>query len=908
MEASVKKMDAGALRLMAGDGGPYRRIPYVSGQPMDVSAFDFVWASCAAAAAGGGGAGGGAHDAATKTKGMVVESSEGNEESKSEAGGAKAADKRQQQQQRRPRGRKKPSFLVVGLDTVSRAHFLRNFPMTSSFFEDAHNAGTHTLTQFMLHNVVARGTVNNMGAFYTGEPASHKTTVEETRHWIWRVMKEAGYATSFIVDTPRELDGDMPSWLYRPPGVDYTLSEAFAAVGAGPGSTGQPYQYALSGDRGRVCLGGNDTHAHVFKYAEDFHLLHRAMPRFSVSWSCAGHEDTMRVTGTYDEDLAASLWRLHRAGVLEDTAVLVVSDHGMKGLRFYETGIGEAEYRMPVAMMLLPRNPALRLDPAMAANLRTNQFRLTTHYDLHRTLWHLAHDGFPAAPPPLDQAYILAKKNPFVPWDPNPNNPPRRPETGGTGWPYAHSLIERALPLNRSCADAAIPARWCHCAGPGGTQAMDPASKEARTAAALAVAAIRGKLHAEAKDMARRRKGGGGRRGGGGSVEVGGAKTPKLVADSKGEGGSYFEQDSGGDATLRSCARLRLAAVRSGEKRVASISHENNDPAQAWQYTEVRRRVVFETREGGGRGGGGGGEGGGGGGITESMTGMTGSLSGDLGDLYLSGGGGGGGATAAAATPPRESRRDIWEASLVGNAVQHVSRLSTYGTETCDKRGHSKELCVCCAGPLSQCESVTASLAPEKIPSSSSKERGGAGSQTATNPAAAAAAAPDAPDAPAAFRHRHVQQGKVAAGKRGQNQQHQRREHPQDRAPGGDGDVRLTIDGMLEFRWGGVWGAVCNDALGYRFKALREPTPSPVAEVACRQLGKPGPGLVLPELQVADRFTLDVTPKRYEICSGDEARLDACARTSGSGGQHIHHAEEPNCAGPAAVVISCGDE
>ena len=163
-------------------------------------------------------------------------------------------------------GPRSPSFLVIGFDTMSRAHFLRNFPLTSAFLEDAHNSGTHRLTQFLLHNVVARGTVNNMGAFYTGEPASHKTTVSETRNWLWRIMKDEGYATSFIVDTPRETDGDMPRWLVHPPHVDYVLSEPFSVVGHGPGSTAQPYQYALSGSRGRVCLGGKDVHRHAFGY------------------------------------------------------------------------------------------------------------------------------------------------------------------------------------------------------------------------------------------------------------------------------------------------------------------------------------------------------------------------------------------------------------------------------------------------------------------------------------------------------------------------------------------------------------------------------------------------------------------------------------------------------------------
>ena len=408
-----------------------------------------------------------------------------------------------------PHRRRPVSFLVIGFDTMSRAHFLRNFPLTSAFLEDAHNSGTHRLTQFLLHNVVARGTVNNMGAFYTGEPASHKTTVSETRNWLWKIMKDEGYATSFIVDTPRETDGDMPRWLVHPPHVDYVLSEPFSVVGHGPGSTAQPYQYALSGSRGRVCLGGKDVHRHAFGYHEAFHDLHRSIPRFSVNWNCAGHEDTMRVTGTYDFDLYTMLKRMYDSGILEDTAVLLLSDHGMKGVTFYETGIGETEYRMPLASLLLPRS-VLADHPEYEANIRANQFRLTTHYDLHRTLWHLAR--FPDPPPPLNADYILAKNNPYVKWDPNPNNPPLRPSR--ETWPYARSLLEVTMPLNRSCAEAAVPPRWCHCASE--MEVIDPKQRTARDLARRALAAIRAKLWGRGEGGGREGARGGGKRWGAG--------------------------------------------------------------------------------------------------------------------------------------------------------------------------------------------------------------------------------------------------------------------------------------------------------------------------------------------------------------------------------------------------------
>jgi hypothetical protein len=675
---------------------------------------------------------------------------------------------------------------------MSRAHFLRNFPLTSAFLEDAHNSGTHRLTQFLLHNVVARGTVNNMGAFYTGEPASHKTTVSETRNWLWKIMKDEGYATSFIVDTPRETDGDMPRWLVHPPHVDYVLSEPFSVVGHGPGSTAQPYQYALSGSRGRVCLGGKDVHRHAFGYHEAFHDLHRSIPRFSVNWNCAGHEDTMRVTGTYDFDLYTMLKRLYDSGILEDTAVLLLSDHGMKGVTFYETGIGETEYRMPLASLLLPRS-VLADHPEYEANIRANQFRLTTHYDLHRTLWHLAR--FPDPPPPLNADYILAKNHPYVKWDPNPNNPPLRPSR--ETWPYARSLLEVTMPLNRSCAEAAVPPRWCHCASE--MEVIDPKQRTARDLARRALAAIRAKLWGRGE--------GGGREG-----ARGGGQTMRDGTQMGREGPEGGRQDSG----VAVCARLTLAEVHSAEQWTAKVSHENNDASQARQYREVRWRVVFGTRE------------------------------------------------------PYESPA-VWEASMDRKGVQHVSRLSAYAGETCDKGDNDQGLCVCCGGgkgggsvgggSVMVCESPDALNAGLNLTSTSTLE-----ANPSTERGGVSVAASRVP-------------------------------------PPSGGDIRLASDGLLELYWRGEWGAVCNDVLGPGFKNIYEPRESPFARVVCRQLGLTG-GMVLPELAIADVYTLDVTPRRYSICEGTEQKLGDCVGREGD--QQIHHQEVPNCIGQRlALHIEC---
>lgn len=185
------------------------------------------------------------------------------------------------------------------------------------------------------------------------------------------------------------------------------------------------------------------------------------------------------------------LMDLQAADLLKDTAVLIVGDHGTTMGPFSGATMGDVEHRMPVAFWLTPRRAFSKQD---AKHLATNQRRLTTAFDLHRTMWHIG--LYPQLPPHPSKEHLdaLAPRlfNVHVdhlPGDPenhNVNFELRQPHR----YPFSASLLETSLSPARSCADALVPRWWCHCGA--NTTVLSTGDAAAATVAKLAVAYING--------------------------------------------------------------------------------------------------------------------------------------------------------------------------------------------------------------------------------------------------------------------------------------------------------------------------------------------------------------------------------------------------------------------------------
>lgn len=143
-----------------------------------------------------------------------------------------------------------------------------------------------------------------------------------------------------------------------------------------------------------------------------------------------------------DGHLLGKLKQLERAGVLNETMVVLLSDHGMRWGPIRNTFVGWYEERLPFLYVWLPE--WFRVErPDAYPSLLANQHRLVSPFDLYETLRDaLGLSGGRASP--------------------------------STGCPTCRSLIAGPVPRERGCSDAGISTHWCACTAFRSANPRDP--------------------------------------------------------------------------------------------------------------------------------------------------------------------------------------------------------------------------------------------------------------------------------------------------------------------------------------------------------------------------------------------------------------------------------------------------
>ena len=309
------------------------------------------------------------------------------------------------------------NVIVFGLDSVSRLSWRRYLPKTLEHFEGKMQAVP--LTQM---NIVGDGTTQNLLALLTGRL---ETELPEARHeesgavqvddfpWIWKKFRQVGYVTQWGEDGAKYGTFQYRLKGFKDPPVDHYM---------------RPYYLKLEElfpDRIFGCTGSEPGHKVKLHWLEDFMNIYRRELKFSfLHHSQLSHESDAYIEAM-DDDLVSFLKLLQSQGHLQNTAILLISDHGHRYSASRRTLQGKYEERLPYAAMYFPPD-FRRAFPDQWAALRRNTARLTTPLDLHETLLDLIDLGHSSAP--------------------------RRGLT-----------LLRDLPHDRNCQEAGIEPHWCTC-------------------------------------------------------------------------------------------------------------------------------------------------------------------------------------------------------------------------------------------------------------------------------------------------------------------------------------------------------------------------------------------------------------------------------------------------------------
>ena len=213
------------------------------------------------------------------------------------------------------------NVLMIGFDSVSRLTWMRNLPKTYDYLVKV--LGAVVLEGY---NIVGDATTAALLPMFTGK---HELELPESRRrvkgakpidglpWIWKQYKKLGYVTQWAEDCH-----DLGAFTLRLSGfkdqpVDHYMRTYYLEA------------ENLRRNSKRLCTGSLPRHVVFLNYARD---LYRTYPARTRKFSFMFHTElTHGLTNTLqvaDDDVVDFLKDMNQSGRLDDTVLIMMSDHG----------------------------------------------------------------------------------------------------------------------------------------------------------------------------------------------------------------------------------------------------------------------------------------------------------------------------------------------------------------------------------------------------------------------------------------------------------------------------------------------------------------------------------------------------------------------------------------------------
>ena len=292
------------------------------------------------------------------------------------------------------------NIFMIYSDATSRAHFQRTLPKLSKFiqrFLPYNISNTMRSYQFnKYHSFFKQTHFNIVPMFYGDSFFSHKGN-----HSV-KFFKENGFITGHVVDMCSKEQ-------YNIRHVKHSMDEndnreyeewdhenvAYLCDGNFRNTINKNF-YGRTSVKGSFssmekCLYGKTITEHMVNYATQFWEKYRYNRKYFRIAFNYGHEKTGAIIKYLDDPLYNMLNNLYKKGLLKDTAVFIVSDHGNQNDGVYNiinSGEWEMEKRYPFFCLILCNNDKFKKS-GYDENLLKNQDIMVTPYDIHDTMIHI---------------------------------------------------------------------------------------------------------------------------------------------------------------------------------------------------------------------------------------------------------------------------------------------------------------------------------------------------------------------------------------------------------------------------------------------------------------------------------------------------------------------------------------
>ncbi|XP_067943074.1 uncharacterized protein [Watersipora subatra] len=336
---------------------------------------------------------------------------------------AKEALERKVKQTKSRRFTEKMSILMFGIDSTSLNQGYRHLPRTVGYLRQNHN-----LVTFKGYNRLQDNTFINLYTVLTGRPVEEGIGISFNRFFdddplIFKWFNNDSFVTGYYEDYKT---GALFNWLKK--GFHYKPSDHYSkpfSVVAEPRIAKSWWVDFCYLDKGMHVWEGDWTSSFVKQYSKI------NFPYFLWSWTTMISHENANSLGQSDVYYYNLFRDLDKSNSLNNTILVFYSDHGYRygGLR--ATKIGQNEENSPMMHWIIPEWFQRKYAKEMEIFKVNADNRLTSPYDLHRTLLDFA-DGA------LSSAAAAGMEN------------------------YGKSFFE-PIDEKRTCADAGISDHFCGC-------------------------------------------------------------------------------------------------------------------------------------------------------------------------------------------------------------------------------------------------------------------------------------------------------------------------------------------------------------------------------------------------------------------------------------------------------------
>ncbi|UYV75913.1 hypothetical protein LAZ67_13001793 [Cordylochernes scorpioides] len=269
------------------------------------------------------------------------------------------------------------NIIFLGIDSISKLNFYRHFPKTRKFLSE-------TLKPIELHgyNKVGDNTFPNLTPLLTGQFVEYywnesvrSSYFFDNLDFVWKLYSNRSYVTMLAEDSPNIATYNYLKPGFKEPPTDYYYRPmSIAMERSDMKKKSKPH-----------CFNSKLEINVLFDYLRNFvHALHGSSLYFAFTFVARLTHDYVNNAGYADKPSLKILKDLHHSGVLNNSILFFYSDHGIRFGDIRKTYIGKFEERLPMAYLIFPpwfyeKYPDLYL------NMKKNEHRLTTPFDIHAT-------------------------------------------------------------------------------------------------------------------------------------------------------------------------------------------------------------------------------------------------------------------------------------------------------------------------------------------------------------------------------------------------------------------------------------------------------------------------------------------------------------------------------------------